>query len=333
MAAPSIFALCASGREMSHRSLPISVRGKPSGGFSGRFGYDWKMPGLAEMSAPKAGAGMAELEAKLEQVLRTCQAAWPAIRVEPATFMGKLCEGLPPGAEPLAGVGELAVRDLYLACGCAAGDPAALEAFERSVLSRVPVFVSRIDSSPAFADDVRDQVRDALLIARRGKPAGIGRYSGAGELGGFVRVVALRIALQLRRRRGPPSSAPLRPAADPELDYLKLRYRRDFEEAFASALGSLSVHEKLLLKLHSVDGLGVDRIAVMYRLHRSTAARQLAAIRRKLRERTQRELQERLSISPAEFESLLAVVRSQIWISVRGALATKNQPPPLSAAG
>ena len=67
----------------------------------------------------------------------------------------------------------------------------------------------------------------------------------------------------------------------------------------------------------------------MYRLHRSTAARRLAAIRRKLRERTQRELQQRLSITPDEFESLIAVVRRLIWVSVREALATQDPTSPV----
>ena len=279
------------------------------------------MAGVTEALAP-THCGAAELESKLEQVLADCQAAWPALRVDAPAFLAKVGEHLRAGSDPRSALGEIAVRDLFLACGCAAGDPAALEGFERSVLSQVPAFVARIDSSAQFAEDVRAEVRDALLIPAPGKAPGIARYSGSGELGGFVRVVATRIALQLRRRRAGPPRPFFHPAVDPELDYLKLRYRRDFEDAFAKALQSLAAREKLLLKLH-VDGLGIDRIAAMYRLHRSTAARRLASIRRKLREGTQRELQERLSLSPTEFESLLAVVRSQLWVSLRAALAGK----------
>jgi RNA polymerase sigma-70 factor (ECF subfamily) len=279
------------------------------------------MAGVTEALA-STDAGAVQLESRLDQALADCRAALPALGVDARAFFAKVGERVRAASDPAAALGDIAIRDLYLACGCAAGDPAALEEFESSVLSMVPAFVARIDPSPQFAEDVRAEVRDALLLPTAEKAPGIARYSGSGELGAFVRVVATRIGLQLRRRRAGSPRHSMRPAIDPELDYLKLRYRRDFEDAFANALQSLATREKLLLKLH-VDGLGIDRIATMYRLHRSTAARRLANIRRKLRERTQRELQQRLSISPTEFESLLAVVRSQMWVSLRAALAHK----------
>jgi RNA polymerase sigma-70 factor (ECF subfamily) len=260
---------------------------------------------------------------KLERLAADCREAWPAIGADPRAFLADLAERLPQGAEAEEALDAIEVRDLYLAWACVAGDPAALEAFDRAILSQVPAFVARVDSSPAFADEVLQEVRETLLVAAAGKPAGLSRYTGSGELGGFVRVVAVRAALRLRRRRQPghPSSQhQLRAAEDPELDYLKVRYRPAFEQAFAAALASLSTREKLLLKLHAIDGLGIDKIAAIYRLHRSTAARRLAGIRRKLRERTQRELQQRLRLTPAEFESLLTLVRSQLWVSLGSAL-------------
>jgi RNA polymerase sigma-70 factor (ECF subfamily) len=137
-----------------------------------------------------------------------------------------------------------------------------------------------------------------------------------------VRIVAVRAALRLanRRKERRPEMPPFAAAADPELDYLKLRYRSQFEEAFRSALAALSTRERLMLKLHSVDGLSIDKIAAAYHLHRSNVARRLASIRRLLRDQTVAEIQQRLGVSPREVESLLALVRSQIWVSVRRAL-------------
>ena len=137
-----------------------------------------------------------------------------------------------------------------------------------------------------------------------------------------LRVVAVRAALRLANRRKEPQlqTAPSAAGADPELDYLKLRYRSEFERAFRAALALLSTRDRLMLKLHSVDGLSIDKIAAAYQLHRSNVARRLARIRRLLREHTMAELQQRLGASAREVESLLALVRSQMWVSLRGAL-------------
>jgi RNA polymerase sigma-70 factor (ECF subfamily) len=139
--------------------------------------------------------------------------------------------------------------------------------------------------------------------------------------------VALRAALKLRRaqrRLGvgielPPTDLGRSP--DPERDYLRLRYRADYEAAFRAALASLESAERLLLKLHYVDSLNIDRIGAIYRLHRSTVARQLASHRRKLLDLTRGRLRERLNLSDSEFDSILALVRSQMVMSLRGALS------------
>ena len=57
-------------------------------------------------------------------------------------------------------------------------------------------------------------------------------------------------------------------------------------------------------------------------------ARRLAAYRQKLYEMTRELLRDRLRISDAEFERLLALVRSQIAVSIRGALAKRQLPRP-----
>jgi RNA polymerase sigma-70 factor (ECF subfamily) len=113
----------------------------------------------------------------------------------------------------------------------------------------------------------------------------------------------------------------LRSAVDPELDYLKLRYRGAYQEALEAGLASLPDRDALLLKLHYLDGLNIDRIGALYGMHRSTVARWRANVRRRVLESTREQLHRRLSLSESEFDSLLAVVRSQLIVSLRGALA------------
>jgi RNA polymerase sigma-70 factor (ECF subfamily) len=219
-------------------------------------------------------------------------------------------------------------EDLELAAGCVRGDPVALRLFETRLLSLVPQFLSRFDGSGALCDEVAQEMRAELLVPSAGKPPGISAYSGRGDLAAWLRIVAIRTALRLRKaenRPPPEGSDPLLGAGAPELDYLKLRYRGACEEAFRGALATLSSRERLYLRLHYVEGLSIDRMASLYRVHRSTIARRLAAHREKLHQETRARLRERLKVSDSEFESLIGLVRSQLLVSIRGALASSGR--------
>jgi RNA polymerase sigma-70 factor (ECF subfamily) len=267
---------------------------------------------------------MSLAEAALDAALSAGREAWPGLRVAPEAFTARVRAAVADDQDAAGSIGQLCAADLYLACGCEAGDAAAITGFEREFLPQVPAFVARVDPSPAFADEVAQEVRDGLLVARQGGRPGISGYLGRGELGAFLRVVAVRTALRLKRgrqRAGAPMSQRTQPLArhgDPELDFLKLRYRAAYEEAFHAALASLEPRERLYLKLHYVDGVSLDRMGELYGLHRATVARHLAASRRKLREVTQAELERRAGVPSAEFSSLLAVVRSNLMLSLRG---------------
>ena len=47
---------------------------------------------------------------------------------------------------------------------------------------------------------------------------------------------------------------------DPELDYLRSRYRQQFHDAFVVALGALEDRDRTILRLHLVDGMNIDAI-------------------------------------------------------------------------
>ena len=219
--------------------------------------------------------------------------------------------------------GDARTSDLALARGCLRGDPRALREFEDTVLSRVPQFLARLQATPALCDDVAQQLREELLLATEARPAGLAGYSGRGDLKAWVRVVAIRTALRLRKAERPDPPAredPLFGKGDPELDYLKLRYRSACEEAFRGALSTLTSREKLYLRLHYVEGLSLERMASLYRVHRATIARRLADHREKLHAETRARLQAVVPVRDSEFESLLGLVRSQFAFSLRGAL-------------
>jgi len=103
---------------------------------------------------------------------------------------------------------------------------------------------------------------------------------------------------------------------DPELAYMKRTYAGQFKEAFAEALANLGPREQTLLRYHHVDGLNIDEIGAIYRVHRVTAFRWLEKAKEQLVARTLELLRARLKVSPRELDSVLRMIRSQIHLSL-----------------
>jgi RNA polymerase sigma-70 factor (ECF subfamily) len=215
--------------------------------------------------------------------------------------------------------------DLSLARACAAGSSEALARFEREFMSHVPDFVARIPGAAALADEIQQTLREKLLVGRPDGPPRIREYSGRGALGGWLRVAAVRTAIDLVRQRGVslgdrlPDPAAIDPS--PELLTLRARYQHAYEDALARALAGLDVKQKNLLRLHFVEGLTVDRIGVAFSVHRATAARWVAAARDALLAGAERLLGAELGLTTSEIHSLAGVLASQIHLSISRLLA------------
>lgn len=269
------------------------------------------------------------LEGTIESALRVLdqagRAAWPVIPLDAEDFISHVADKVRTQADVAEAIAALRGADLFLACACARGIPTALAEFERVQLSLVPGLVKRIDSSPAFADEVVQAMREMFLIPARGGKNRLGEYSGRGALSSWVRVVAVRTALRIHREQRRTVSpmdidSRLPGTVDPELDYLKIRYRGAYEEALKAALASLPDRDALLLKLHYLDGLSIDRIGVLYGIHRSTVARWRTRVWHSVLDSTREQVQRRMSLTQSEFESIVKLVRSQLAVSIRTAL-------------
>ena len=112
------------------------------------------------------------------------------------------------------------------------------------------------------------------------------------------------------------------PPSDPELSILRQRYRSDVDEAMRAALRSLDERERALLRYAFVDNLNVEDVGKLYDVHRSTAARWIAAAREELGKRIRDELAKRLKIDVDEVDSIVRLVQSRIDISLDRALGT-----------
>ena len=202
-----------------------------------------------------------------------------------------------------------------------ARDPECLAAFDTVHLSRVSEYLARTKPDGSFLDDVRQTLREKLFVSDGCK---ITEYSGRGPLGGWVRVLAVRTAIDLRRGRGerlPDLQAESPSAIDPELGYLAERYRGEVEQALRDALAGLDGEQRTLLRMHFVDAVTLDELARLRNVHRATVARHLVAARKTILDEIRRQLHERLAISSDEFVSLIRLVRSRLQISVAQLLA------------
>src|SRR5215475_13564430 len=122
--------------------------------------------------------------------IKAARAAWPTVSIPARAF-----------SDWLAAHGGSHLSDLYLACACLQGNAAAIEQLEGAFLSQVGGFLAGIDPRPEFADEVRQALREHLLVGR----VALADYSGKGPLRQWLRVTAQRIALNLRRGRKPHS--------------------------------------------------------------------------------------------------------------------------------
>jgi RNA polymerase sigma-70 factor (ECF subfamily) len=243
--------------------------------------------------------------------------AWPAIDVplgEVQEFVGSRLRVDPSLLERHA-------SDVYLACACRSGAPAALDAFARTHLRELPRWLAKIDRRPDFVEEVRQILFLKLFEARDGAPPKIAEYAGEGPLGAWVRVAAVRLALDQRRATGPKPDVAERLAAqtahgDPEYALLKASLRAEVVEALRGAWAALAPQAQVLLRLHHLEGVPVERLARTYGLSLPTAYRRIAEARKALSEDTLRRLREHLRLSSSEVEAAVGLVRSQLDVSL-----------------
>ena len=177
--------------------------------------------------------------------------------------------------------------------------------------------MARVDPSPPFADEVRQALREKLVLG--GKLAG---FTGRGALDAWMRAAAVRTALSLKRGNGAlasPSRAEQFPAGtDPELRFVKEKYRAECARAFQAALAALEPRQRTVLRLHHLEGMSLDALGRVYQVHRATAARWLADARDLLHETTRRELAKLLGgASKATVDSLLGLMQSQLPVNLK----------------
>ena len=214
-------------------------------------------------------------------------------------------------------------EDLYLVCAGLAGDAAAVAKLRRIHRPVLASYLRRIDGSPAFVDEVEQQVWHALLIGADGARPKLVSYSGQGQLAGWIGIAAQRIALMMRRHEAAQERAHDGAAAearlvsdDPELSFIKASLRDKFRQAITRAMGALEDRERMIFRLYLIDGLSVEGIAKIYNVSHSTVSRWLAKARETVIAEARRVLRDDMRLSPEEFDSVAGLVVSRLDLSV-----------------
>ena len=186
-------------------------------------------------------------------------------------------------------------------------------------MARVPDYVLRIRAGRDVVDEVQQKLRERLIMGGDTTPPKIAEYSGKGALGGWLRVTAVRTALNHLRSAGPPTEGlgdEMSLTTDPELAYVKEHAHGLFSDAFKRVLGGLDTNERTILRLHYIEGLTMDQLARLYQTPRSTIARRVAEARQQILVATEALLRDERRLSPSSVASVIRQARSQLDVTI-----------------
>lgn len=270
-------------------------------------------------------AELTALDAALGEAHRRGREAFPELVLDEATFarhLATLCkEGTP------AEVQALVAEDLFLARACVARAADAANIFAARYGATIRSAIARI-AGRSDVEEMEQQLLHELLLESVDAPPKIASYAGRAPLERWIAVAAQRTALMSVRQNRAETRALTAAAAEPllagrthpEMTFLKERYRGEFERALAEALGRLSDREQLLLRLHLVSNVSLEKIGKMFAVSQPTASRWLAAARQSLRNDIEKTLAERLGATSSELTALAAMVASRLDLSISALL-------------
>ena len=263
----------------------------------------------------------APLARSIDEALAAARAAHPACSVDADAWIRMLAPLAPAPLDVEQPFGALAVTDHYLAFACGHGDPAAVAACDAMIVREAGLAAAGTRMHESVRDEAVQIVREALLAPRTERPPAIRDYAARGALRAWIRVAVSRELIRLAKAQS--RSAPLEErllavsdAADPVLEQLKAKYRDQLADAFRIALAELPPRECTLLRYQLIDGLSIDEIGAIYRVHRATAARWIAKIREDLVDKTRTRMASALGIDTEEAASIVRLVQSQLDVSV-----------------
>lgn len=219
---------------------------------------------------------------------------------------------LAPRLEGRRGTAGPHLADLALAWACSQGQTPAIVHFERVYFSQASRALRKMDLGQTLADDVLEWMRFELFARPQGGL--ISTYSGRGDLGSWVRSIAVHEALKRvrrQRREVTPEAAADLPVPEAELVAMRGAYGAQFTRALDESFRALSTQQRNLLRQYFLDGLTIDVLARLHQVHRATAARWVAAARTELVEGVRARLARELALSEAGVDEVITLSNLQ----------------------
>src|SRR4051812_34296627 len=262
-------------------------------------------------------------EILIEETFARGAAAWPEVEVRRAQLSLMASE---------LDVSESALRawarDFYLACAAGCGNAAAIAIIDAHFIRRLSRRIKRLGASSADVPDVLQAVRERLFTGERPR---IRAYDAGGPLEQWIKVVAIRTAIDRYRAEkhfrivasGAPSLDTEAVAPDPVKALSRQQLKSEFEEVLRTHISALSARDRAVLRLHLVEGVSIEAIARARGVHRVTVARWIWNAGEILLDALRRHFKDRHGMVPAECESLVHLVRSQLSLDLAQILTPK----------
>ncbi len=249
---------------------------------------------------------------------------WPGVTLDAKVFERWLAERS-LDLEPMT---ERRRAELYLACACVHDAPGSHAAFDAAYGPKLKRALARLRYGPS-PDDALQQVRLRLFTSTSERRAKLNEFRGEGDLEGWLKTVALRVALAMSGPRREEAGHDMldrltEKLPNPELRMLQAERRASIKSAFADAVNALDARQRTVLKMSVLDDLSIDQIAPLYDVHRATVARWLTTIRDELLKQTLQSLQRQLQLSESEAASLLGGYTSELNVSLSNLLKTEK---------
>lgn len=274
-------------------------------------------------------ASVPDLDGAIAGLAAQGRATWTEVPLSDddfAAFLGRILSD-----DDAPDLGELRAEDLWIVCAFGRSVPGAAAALDRSYLDREAGALARLGAPRPMIEDILQEIR-ALLVGMQAEEEARRGYTGRGTLGGWLRVVAVRALNRRRERRarelmvGSWPGLVASPDEEPEAAMLLMAHKAALTEAFREALASLDLRDRGLLRYHFVEGLGIDRLGDLYKVHRSTAARWIERACRTLSERTREAFRRRISLSDETFQRMVGLIESQIGVELAQELSGGGAP-------
>lgn len=282
------------------------------------------------VDAPRDAETLARVDDALARAVERYASARVAARW--AEHVAAVAEAAELAARPLEALAALDLDDLALALAAALGERDAVAEVERTIVEPLPRTLSRLRPTPELVDELRQDLRERLLVGTEKTRAKLFDYRGRGPLGAWARVIALhaaydrtRASARDQRTTDEDALADLVDAADPpDLAELRRAYGAELREAFRAAARRLDPEQRAVLRSHAIDALTIDQIGALYQVHRATAARWVQQAKASLLAALRDELARRLGEGHDACDSVVALVRSRIDLSLERALADES---------